>query len=132
MAKAIRSGGGIRSNKLVHPKVRTGPSSTNKIRVAAVSELGQKLGTHVTDKSKRLPDPSLTLRDGTAVQVDSGNRRAVETPCKPGGGRNIYRAGFQAQTGAVVKGERNVAPDPPATRTVGRDILSSYGKERSR
>jgi hypothetical protein len=131
MARA-KSGGGITSNKRKEVPVRTGKPETNKIRVAAVSELGQKLGTHVTEKAGRLPDPSLRLRDGTAVQVDSGNRRAVETPCKPGGGRNIYRAGFQAQTGAVVKGERNVAPDVPATRTVGRDILRDYGKERSR
>jgi len=120
MARA-KSGGGYNLNKRKEVPVRTGKPETNRIRVAAVSEIGQKLGTHVTEKGGRLPDPSLRLRDGTAVQVSSGNRRAVECPQGPGGGRNIYRAGFQAQTGAVVKG--NPAASQP------RDILSQFGAE---
>jgi hypothetical protein len=66
------------------------------------------------------------------AQVDAGNRRAVECPQGPGGGREVLRAGYQALSGKPVPGEVNRAPDPPATRTVGRDILSGYGKERSR
>jgi hypothetical protein len=117
----VKSGGGITSNKRREVPVRTGKPETNRIRVAAVSEIGQKLGTHVTEKAGRLPDPSLRLRDGTAVQVDSGNRRAAEYVEGPGGDRNIYRSGYQSLHGKPVQGE-------PAA-SAPRDILSEFGPE---
>src|SRR6516164_2768482 len=119
MARA-KSGGGLTSNKLKRVPVKYGPSSTNKIVPTGASQLGQMKGDHSTERARASANPLVRLRDGTAVQVDSGNRRAFETPRKPGGGRSIYPAGFQDQHGDVVKGN----PAGP-----GPDILSQFGRE---
>jgi hypothetical protein len=113
MSKA-KSGGGYSSNKRREVGVRTGPPRTNKISVQAVSELG--------------PQPAFKgppLIKGTAPQVRSGNDLAESCPQGPGGGRKIYERGTEGMHGKPSWGEAKGG-------NTGKDILSEFGKERSR
>jgi hypothetical protein len=120
MARA-KSGGGATLNKRKEVPVRTGKPQTNKILPAGASQLGQQKGDHSTERRKPSPNPLVQLRDGSAAQVDSGNRRAVECKPGPGGGREIFRSGYQSLHGKPVQGE-------PAS-AVRRDILREFGRE---
>ena len=120
MARA-KSGGGFTSNKRREVPVRTGKPQTNKILPAGASQLGQMKGDHTTERRQPAQDPTVRLRDGTMAQVDAGNRRAVECGQGPGGGREIFRSGYQSLHGKPVQGE-------PAS-AVRRDILREFGRE---
>jgi hypothetical protein len=123
MANKKLSGGGIASNKRREVSVRTGKPETNRIIPAGVSQLGAMRGDHSTERRQPSANPLVQLRDGKMLQVDAGNRRAVECPQGPGGGREVLRAGYQALSGKPVPGEVNRAPDPPATGSRGRKII---------
>jgi hypothetical protein len=114
MAKhqTIRSGGGITSNKLVRPPVKTGAPS-NKVNPGGVDQLGQKMAV------KTAFEP---LYVGKGAQAPLGNAVAASTVCGPGGSRTIMRSGSQAQHGAPVRS------DQPQ----GRDMLSQFGPESRR
>jgi hypothetical protein len=119
MARA-RSGGGATSNKRREVPVKTGKPSTWKILPAGASQLGQQKGDHTTERRQASANPLVQLRDGRMAQVNAGNKRAAEYVEGPGGGRTIYKSGFQDQHGDVVKG----SPAGP-----GPDILSQFGRE---
>jgi hypothetical protein len=116
------TGGGIQSNKLVRPNVRTGPASTNKIDPRGVSQYGYATGSTLrqagsfTGKNSALP-----VNAGTASQVPMGNAVALNVgKGGPGTGRAVYRSGYQALHGK-----------PVGAPVQGREILGSYGPETS-
>jgi hypothetical protein len=116
------SGGGIRSNKLVRPGIKSGRPSTNKINVRGVSQFGYSPGSIINKSGSYTTDNSaLPVNAGTAAQVPMGNAVAASTVCGVGGSRTIYRAGTEAVHGSVVQGS------PPGRR----DILSEFGAEVS-
>jgi hypothetical protein len=121
MAK-INSGGGLTSNKLVRPNVRTGPASTNKIDPRGVSQYGYATGSTLkqagsfTGKNSALP-----VNAGTTTQVPMGNAVARNVGAGgPGAGRTIHRTGTQMMHG-----------QPVGSPVQGREILGSYGPETS-
>ena len=115
------SGGGITSNKLVRPGVRTGPASTNKIDPRGVSQYGYATGSRIHKSgSYGTENTALPVNVGTAPQVPMGNQVALNVKGGgPGAGRTVMRTGSQSRHGAPVQGS---TPTP-------RDILSEYGRE---
>jgi hypothetical protein len=109
----IKSGGGLTSNKLVTPSVRTGAPNRD-VNPAYAAQLGRSLDPKVIartpENTKAMPAP----RYGNAVALNSKSA--------PGQGRTIMRSGSQSQHGEV-------AGSP---RPQGRDILSEFGPERGR
>jgi hypothetical protein len=82
-----RSGGGLTSNKLVRPSVRTGPPNSRVVNPGGADQLGQ----HMTKASAATP-----LYGGTFSQVPSGNAVAKNVgKGGPGAGRTIHRSGSQ-------------------------------------
>jgi hypothetical protein len=117
-------GGGLRARVVVHPGVKYGPASTNKVSPAGAAQLGAHLGDHVTERGKVLANPAAKLLTGTMPQVPSGNDLARNVgKGGPGAGRNIYRSGTQCLHGKPVQGEAKPTP---------RDVLSEFGPERRR
>jgi hypothetical protein len=116
-AKA-RSGGGLTSNKLVHPKVRVGPPRSDVMSPSATDMLGQQTSF------KKPP-----LQKGTMPQVRSGNDVAEATVCGPGGSRTVYARGVQSTYGATAKGEPGMqgAADRGSRAILGPD--ASMGKQ---
>jgi hypothetical protein len=109
------SGGGLRGNKVRNVGIRTGPPRTNVVSVQAASELGQRTAFAKPD-----------LYKGTAAQVPMGNETSANIKCGPGGGRTIYKTGFQQLSGPVSQGEGKIGGN------AGKDILSEFGPEKSR
>ena len=117
------SGGGITSNKLVHPNVKTGPASSNKMDPRGVSQYGYSPGSTLdrsgsfTTKNSALP-----VNAGTLVQVPSGNQVALNVgQGGPGTGRTVYRTGTQQMHGPAA------GPAP----VQGRDIFGGFPPEVS-
>jgi hypothetical protein len=104
-----KSGGGITSNKLVHPSVRTGAPS----RASSPAAAGQ-LGASTAFKKDQVN--AGRGYDGAKL----GNELALNSKSAPGQGRTIHSCGSQGQWGAPDRGN-----SPPA-----KDILSSYGPDR--
>ena len=121
MAKTL-SGGGITSNKLVHPNVRTGPASSNKMDPRGVSQYGYSPGSTMsktgafTTKNSAVP-----VNAGTMPQVEVGSKVALNVgKGGVGAGRTLYgQGGTQQMHGAPVQGQS------PGRR----DILSEFGRE---
>jgi hypothetical protein len=120
--KKIISGGGLTSNKLVRPGVRTGPPSTNKIDPRGVSQYGYSTGSKLARAGSFTTENSaLPVNAGTASQVPMGNAVALNVgKGGPGTGRTTYRSGYQAMHG-----------QPVGSPVRGREILGQYGPETS-
>jgi hypothetical protein len=83
MSKA-KSGGGISSNKLVNPGVKSGSPTANKINPGGAAQLG----------SSTIQNPTPLVK-GTMNQVPLGNAVAPSTVCGPGGSRSVSKPGSQ-------------------------------------
>jgi hypothetical protein len=106
------SGGGIQSNKNVSPGIKSGPPRTNVVSPTSADQVGQTLAF-----------PKDPLPIGTMPQVPMGNALATNVgKGAPGAGRTIHGCGSQGTHGPTVPGS---SPQP-------KDILSSYGPERSK
>jgi hypothetical protein len=114
MAKP-KSGGGIRGNKVVQKGVRSGAPKTRVVNVIAASQLGNKQGSHVTEKGD-LPFRREPLYGASKSQVPSGNQVAAQTKAGPGGSRTVMRSGTQAQHG----------PAAGAPKPAGRDVWKDF------
>jgi hypothetical protein len=97
MAKA---GGGIGSNKLVRPGVRTG-AGREGIRPGHAGQIGTALGNHTTDGTVRgSPVEPMTL-GAQPISAKLGNEVALNVGRGgPGAGRDVHRSGSQATHGA--------------------------------
>jgi hypothetical protein len=116
------SGGGITSNKLVRPGVRTGPASTNKIDPRGVSQYGYSTGSLMTGPGGfTSKNSALPVNAGTAPQVPMGNAVAASTVCGVGGSRTVMRSGSQSLHGTAS------GPAP----VQGRDIFAQFPPETS-
>src|SRR6516225_1049965 len=113
------SGGGIGSNKLVHPSVRTGPASTNKISERGVSQYGYATGSKIDRGNYTTANSALPVNQGTMKQVPLGNQVALNVVGRagPGAGREVHRSGSQGQHVSVVQGNapqgRPIWPEYP-------------------
>jgi hypothetical protein len=118
MAKS-RSGGGITGKNNVSPPVRYGQARKEK-RVAAVSQIGQAMGNHVTDR-RQVVNPIERFEGRQGISVPLGNevaRNVGKGGC--GTGRVLYgQSGSQGMHGSPAQG------NPPERR----DILSEFGRE---
>jgi hypothetical protein len=108
------SGGGIQSNKLVKPNIKSGPPRTNVVSPGSADQLGQA----VAFKKDPLP-----IR--TAPQVPMGNAVALNVgKGAPGAGRTTHPCGSQGFHGSPAQGE----PRQPGTADRGdRSILGPKG-----
>jgi hypothetical protein len=97
------SGGGLTSNKLVRPGVRTGPASTNKISPRGVSQYGYATGAEIEwAGSHGTRNTALPVNEGTMKQVPLGNQVALNVKGGgPGTGRTVMRTGSQSLHGPV-------------------------------
>jgi hypothetical protein len=116
------SGGGLSSNKLVRPGVKTGPASTNKISPRGVSQYGYSTGSKLARAGSFTAENSaLPVNAGTMPQVPMGNAVALNVgKGGPGTGRTTYRSGYQALHG-----------QPIGAPVQGREILGQYGPDAS-
>lgn len=116
MAKGHRPAGGIKSRVVTEKPVRYGDRAS-KISERGVSQIGQSLGNHVTDR-RQVVNPIEKVRAGAMGGMGSvplGN--AMAQPCGPQGqGRTVMRSG--SQSAAVTRAI-------PA----GRPILSDFGPD---
>jgi hypothetical protein len=91
-----RSGGGITSNKLVHPKMRGGKRTLDAVSPSAVSDLGMAVGYKRVPLVKSTPKDFVPLGNDLATNVGRGG---------PGTGREIFPRGYQSCHGTPAKGE---------------------------
>jgi hypothetical protein len=98
MSKA-KSGGGIRSNKLVHPRHIGGQRTTEAVRPGAVDMLGQQIAFKRPDLIQRQAPAATRLGNDMATDVGRGG---------PGVGRVTHHCGSQGTYGSTAPGERGV------------------------
>jgi hypothetical protein len=94
-----RSGGGITSNKLVHPKVRAGSRRVNAISPSAVDMIGQQTSFKKPDLIKSTPKDFVPMGNDLATNIGNGG---------PGTGRTVYPCGYQDQHGSAAPGQRGI------------------------
>jgi hypothetical protein len=111
----IISGGGITSNKYKTSKAGKQEPISHKVGPEAAAQLG---------RSEQFKKPN--LEQGQGYQPYGPKDHTI---AGPGAMRTIHKSGSQGLHGPVAHGERDKAPDPPATAP-GMDILSDYGPER--
>ena len=125
----VVSGGGISSNKLVTSK---GGQKVEPKATRVEPEAAALIGRAVDFKNQ----PAWT-GSGPGYMPQPCGPTGVPgkyNPAKAGPGslRTVMPSGSQSLYGSTRAGEPNRAPDLPATRTVGRDILSAYGPEKGK
>jgi hypothetical protein len=106
----IKSGGGIQSNKLVKPSVRTGqpPKGTSP---AAADYLGQATAFRKENVGVGPAYQASKLGNEVALNVGAG---------APGAGRTVHHCGSQGVHGK---------PDPGNPPPAGKDIISEFGPD---
>jgi len=119
------TGGGIQSNKTVQ--------SRSGGKVEPVSRAGNVAGVAQTGLSHAFkPEPMIQGKGYEPGPMPptgvKGNYNSATQG--PGSQRTVYGSGSQSTYGKVDPGQRNTAPDAPATAP-GKDILSQYGPEAS-
>ena len=107
------SGGGIQSNKLVRPDVRTGQPYKGS-SPAAASQLGQSTAFKKEQVEVGRAYTGSPLGNQVALNVGAGG---------PGTGRTVHHCGSQGTHGNV-----NPGNPPPA----GKDIISEFGPDKRR
>lgn len=112
------SGGGIGNNKVTHRNAPKAEPRPRAMSPGAVSQLGNKVGDHVTNKaSTGYRGEELVRGKGYSGPVGpTDNVKAVGV----GGGRTTYHCGTQDQHGA---------PAPGNAPAKNRDILSEFGPD---
>jgi hypothetical protein len=115
-----RPGGGIKSRTVVHKPVRTG-AAREHIQKAAVAQIGQRQGDHVTNRagSTGYRGESL-IGPKSPISEPMGNEIAVATKCGPGGSREVMRTGSQG-----VHGSPN-----PGNPTPAGEIFPGFGPRK--
>ena len=118
------TGGGYGSkpvSKVYKPKVEP---KANRANVAGVAQQGMATGfTKKPVIQGKGYEPSKMGPTGVPGYFNAAK-------AGPGSGRTIMRSGSQSQYGPTAPSAVNRAPDPSATGTRGRDILSEFSKDR--
>ena len=119
------TGGGIQGNKVRQSRsgVKVEPKA-EKVNVEAVAQQGAQLAF-----------PRRGLIQGKGYEPKPMGPTGVPGKFNsaqqgPGSGRTVMPTGSQSTYGNVNPGQRDRAPDVPATST-GKDILKGYGPEAS-
>jgi hypothetical protein len=107
------AGGGIKSNKLVHPKVQTGVRA-RAISERGTSQIGQSMGNHITERKGTVDGAVEKVRgslrpSGGPGGIPLGNELSAKTVCGVGGSREVMKSGSQGQTGPVNPGLGRIA-----------------------
>jgi hypothetical protein len=109
-----RAGGGIKSNKLVHPKVQTGVRG-REIRPQGVAQIGSSIGNHATEHARKLTGGVEKVRGelrppGGPSGVMLGNQKALDVgKGGVGTGRDVSRCGSQGTWGQPNPGLGRIA-----------------------
>jgi hypothetical protein len=117
-----KAGGGINSRQHKSVGVRTGAPRQGK-NVRAVSQIGQNMGNHSTNRREMMPERKVVerVKGPQGISVPLGNSLATNVGSGgPGKGRVLYGQSGSNQTYGPVAG----SPKPQ-----GRDILSEFGGE---
>lgn len=116
----VGSGGGLGNAKVAHVRAGKQEPKPNRVNPKAVSQIGQNLGDHSTDKRRRssMGEVSEVLYRGKGYQQPVGPSDPVKA-VGVGGGRDIHRCGSQGVQGPVAG-----QPKPQ-----GPDHLSQFGPE---
>jgi hypothetical protein len=110
------SGGGIGVNKQREIRAPKAEPRARAINPGGVGQLGNKQGSHATDRRHETPYRGEELVRGKGYNVPVGpsdNVKAVGV----GGGRDVHRSGSQATYGPV---SGKAKPE-------GKDILNEFG-----
>lgn len=124
MAKLL--GGVISSNKLVTSKAWKTEPKSKAIDPASVSTIGV---------STQFKEPNLEMGPGfrgSQMQPTGMKGTYNAKTSGPGSLRTTYPSGAQSQYGSPAPNAVNRAPDPSATGSRGKDIISGFGPERGR
>jgi hypothetical protein len=117
---AKMSGGGLTSNKLVRPGVKSGPANTNVVSPRGASQLGAAQSGKMRQGAHTAVNTSLSVFERKAAEQPLGNAVALNVGKGGAGtGRTIYKSGYQGTHGN---------PDPGQSPG-RRDILSEFGPE---
>jgi hypothetical protein len=118
MATGHKPGGGLHSRTVKHTTAPKVEPRARAINPSAVNQLGNFVGDHVTNRD------STGYRGEPLVRGPGYNAPlGITDPVKAvgvGGGRTIYKTGYQDQHGRPAPG------NPPAQ---GRDTLSEFGPD---
>jgi hypothetical protein len=125
MAKS-NAGGGIQSNKLVRPGVRTG-SGSKGVKPGYTSQLGSAKGTHLTEGRETPASKALVAKDAMAKPagntVPFGNAKALDVgKGGPGTGRVVMATGTQGVHGPIDRGNPRPVPKQDLLREFGPDV----------
>jgi hypothetical protein len=123
----IKSGGGYTLNKRKEVPVRYGHRASNVANPNAVAELGMAMSGQRRDGTVTGLNTSSPLFGGSFKQVAGGNELAARCPAGPGGGREIYKTGYQSLHGKPVQGVPSNSPDVNTTAP-GKRSLSEKGR----
>jgi len=119
------AGGGYGSSVVTERPVRTG-SGARAIGPGGVSQLGNKVGSHVTrGQDSDYRGDAFNIGRGYNP-TPYGNEVAANTMCGPGGSRTIYSSG--GQSGSSGHGSSNPGNPQPQQG----DILRQYGPDYRR
>jgi hypothetical protein len=111
------SGGGANMNKVVHPGIRTGPTTATKVDPRAVAAIGAKRGDHTEHGSARNHQQVPPREMGKMAQVELGNAKALAVGRgKPGADRKVHPSGSQGHHGPANPG---IAPGPNLSQSGG-------------
>lgn len=100
-----KAAGGLKSRNVTHRSAGKAEPKPNAMNVKAASQIGGSQGDHLTEKSKILKNVIEPLHAGRGYAPPVGptdNVKAVGV----GGGRTVYRSGFQGQHGDVAGSRR--------------------------
>jgi hypothetical protein len=95
MTKRHRPAGGIAGKNVANVRAPKAEPVANRASVKGVSQIGQMLGNHITERDKVLKGVAKPVFDGRRGYEPPG---MISDPVKAvgvGGGRNIYKTGSQ-------------------------------------
>jgi hypothetical protein len=115
--------GGLGSNKVVRPGVRTGAAARGT-SPKGVSQIGSSMGNHITDRREpatKAVEPVFQGRAAHGGNAPLGNAVALNVgKGGPGTGRDVSRSGSQSCYGPSAQGV-NVGSGP--SKVTGRSLI---------
>jgi hypothetical protein len=120
--KRSNAGGGLGSRPVKHSKSPKAEPKAHAMNKNWVSQIGSSLGNHITERGhKPLKGVRADPHKGQGYSPPVGPTDNVAA-CGVGGGRTIYKSGYQGTHGSVAPGK---SPER-------RDILREFGPDIKR